>query len=108
MSIAERKTYVVVDELGMDPLRDDSYDAILSIVDFTRYTVTESDKFNAPLIASIAYQNADLWWTILVYNGLPDQFTLKEGTQIKLPLINELTSALSQVEPKATTKTVAI
>lgn len=96
MSIAKRITHVVVDNLGMDPLRDKSIERIQKIESWSHYTVTDAEQFNAPLIAFNVYDNEELWWAILVYNGMPDTFTLKSGTRLRVPDLNSLLSALSE------------
>lgn len=98
MSVTERKTYVVVDELGMDPLRDPSFDAVLTITRSTPYVVTESDEFNLPLIASRTLNSPNYWWVILIFNQIADAFALKRGVTIKIPNFNELTSVLNGLD----------
>lgn len=95
MSILNRLTFVVVDELGMDPLRDKSFEAIRSITEWSPYTVTSTDEFNLPLIADRKYGELELWWAILIYNGIADSFTVTEGTRLKIPEYGPLVSALS-------------
>ena len=93
----DRVDYVVVDELGMDPLRDKRFDAVSSVVSYELFTVTEATKHNAPLISDLFYRTIDFWTDILYYNGYADNFALEEGTRIKIPNINELTSALAKL-----------
>lgn len=95
MSISRRVTHVVVDNLGMDPLRDRSFEKIQNISSWSHYTVTDAEQFNAPLIAYNMYDNESLWWTILVYNGIPDAFSLKSGTRLRIPDLNAILSALA-------------
>lgn len=106
MSLTLRRGHVVVDELGMDPLRDRSFDAIHRVQSWRPYTVTDSDKYNAPLIAYNVYENTELWWAILAYNGIPDAFALKPGTRLRIPDINQLMSALADVS--ASSKNVLV
>ena len=96
MSISRRTTHVVVDSLGMDPLRDKSFERIQAIQSWTPYTVTDSEQFNAPLIAYNVYDNEELWWAVLIYNGIPDAFMLKSGTRLRVPDLNSLLSVLSE------------
>lgn len=102
----QRINYVRVDELGMDPLRDSSFEAILSVQGYQWYTVAEETKFNAALISDIFYTTTDLWYAILYYNGIADNWALKPGLRIKIPAINELTSALSKINSVVTTRRI--
>lgn len=99
-SILTRAEHVVVDQLGMDPLRDKSYENIRSIQDWTHYTVSDSDKFNAPLISYNLYDTPDLWWAILVYNGIPDMFALVPGLRLRIPNQNAIISALAREQER--------
>lgn len=94
--LSKRSTHVVVDELGMDPLRDKSYDIVLAVKSWTYYTVNDSDRYNMPLIADNAYRNPDFWWCICIYNGILDPFTVESGTRLKIPDLNEILSAMSE------------
>lgn len=94
--VARRIDYVLVDELGMDPLRDTSFDAIMSVQSWEPYTVEFSKRYNPQAISYAFYGTVDLWYAILYYNKIADGFALKEGTQLRIPNINELTSALTK------------
>jgi len=94
--ISRRASHAVVDGIGMDPLRDKSYELIQAIQDFRYYVVNDADQHNAPLIAHRMYGNPDLWWVILVYNGIADAFTMDSGTRLRVPNINAVVSALSE------------
>lgn len=96
MSIVRRSSHVVVDNIGMDPLRDSSFEKIQQIQSWSHYTVTDSEQFNAPLIAFNMYDNEELWWAVLIFNGIPDAFMLKSGTRLKIPDLNSLLSVLSE------------
>jgi len=95
--INKRRTFAVIDELGVDPLRDKSIDAILSVENFTWFQVDQSCEFNLPLIADLHYADANMWWVILIYNGITDAFYVERGTRLRMPDIAELTSLLSDV-----------
>lgn len=95
--LGKRRTFMVVDELGVDPLRDKSIDAILSVLNFERFTVDQSNEFNLPLIADLHYGDADWWWIVLIYNGITDPFYVTKGTTLEMPNAGEITSALSEV-----------
>jgi|AntDeeMinimDraft_5_1070356.scaffolds.fasta_scaffold65507_2 hypothetical protein len=95
-SVSRRVTHAVVDGLGMDPLRDKSYELINTIEDWVHYTVSDSDQFNMPLIAHRTYGNPDLWWVIMVYNGIADVFTVESGMRLRIPRVNSVISRLSE------------
>ncbi len=95
VDLAWRSTYAVIDELGVDPLRDESFDTIKGINTFTTMTVDESTEFNLPRIADSVYGDANWWWIILVYNDIPDAFYVKRGMRLRLPNPSEVTTALS-------------
>ncbi len=96
-SITEAKTFSVIDELGVDPLRDKSYDAIASIQEFQYYTVKPEEQFNMPLLAYNVYLNEDYWRVIMIYNGIADMFAVKEGLRIKIPALGLVATALNNV-----------
>ncbi len=90
-----RRTFAVVDELGVDPLRDVSIDAVLSVERWNYFEVDDSTEFNLPLIAQRFYGEANWWWVILVFNGITDAFYVKRGTRLKMPVAGDIVSALS-------------
>lgn len=96
--ITDAKTFTVVDELGIDPLRDKSYDAILSVSQYTWYTVKSEERHNGPLLSYNVYNNPDYWRVIMVYNGIIDMFALKEGMRIKIPAHQMIVSALNNIQ----------
>jgi hypothetical protein len=106
--VSSRATYGVVDELGSDPLRDPSFDAIQKVTSYTYFSIDESLENNAAKISSMVYGTNAYWWAILAYNGIPDNFSLKRGMRLRIPNLNELTSALSNVDIVNTTRTVEI
>lgn len=97
MSITEARSFLVIDELGIDPLRDKSYEAIQTVQAFTWYTVKPEEQHNAPLLSYNVYLNPEYWRIILVYNGILDMFALKEGMRIKIPAHQLVVSALNNL-----------
>lgn len=95
VDISLRRTFTIVDELGVDPLRDKSIDAILSVQRWDYFEVDQSTEFNLPLIADRVYGDGRWWWIILLYNGIPDAFSVTRGTRLKMPAAADITSALS-------------
>lgn len=93
--ITKAITFAVIDELGIDPLRDRSYEAITSIQEYRYHVVQPEEQFNAPLIAYNVYLNEEYWRVLLIYNGIADMFALKEGMRIKIPALSLVASALT-------------
>ena len=101
--IGQRRTFYIVDELGVDPLLDTSIDAILSVERYTLFEVAQTNEFNLPLIAERHYSDSNWWWIILQYNGITDPFSVKRGDQLKMPGAGDITSALSKSLLEVTT-----
>lgn len=98
-----------VDEYGIDPLRDDSYDAIYAVTSYTMYTVKASEKFNPALISFNVYNGNMMWWRhIMVYNGIDDVWDLVEGMRIRIPNINEMTTLLQRAKNDSQKSVVTI
>lgn len=97
----ERKKYTHIDEYGIDPLKDPSFDAIASIEDWSIYTITDADVGNTPLIAFNHYNDTALWWVIQHFNAITDPHTeLTAGTQIRIPSYATVISELSKLGPQ--------
>lgn len=105
----ERAAHIVVDELGIDPLRDKSWEAIQKITAYKEHIVDQSEENNLPLIANREYRDYRLWWIILAYNGIADSFSVKSGQVLKIPNQNSVTSVLVNTQTELTEiKTVSI
>lgn len=91
------KVFAVIDELGVDPLRDKSFDAIASVDDFTWHVIQPEEEHNGPLLAYNLYLNENYWRMLLIYNNIPDMFMLKAGMRIKKPSLALVSSALNDV-----------
>lgn len=98
----ERVTHVIIDELGIDPLRDRSWQAIRDITDYSEYVVTQTEENNIPLISHKMYGDMRLWWIIQVYNGIADPFTVKSGTVLRIPAYNSISSTLVDLQIETT------
>jgi len=106
--VTQGLSFAVVDELGIDPLREGFYDAVANVQSFSYYIVDSGEEFNAPLISYNAYLNESYWRAILVYNGIADMFALKEGLRIKIPALGELASALSTLLSEQSDQTATV
>ena len=109
-TIVEASSFLVIDELGIDPLRDKSYEAITNVQQFSWHTVKPEEQHNAPLLSYNVYQNPDYWRIILIYNAILDMFALKEGMRIKIPAHQLVVSALNNIlaERQTRPRTVSI
>lgn len=97
VDITQAKTFAVIDELGIDPLRDKSFEAIRNVPNFTYYTVGAGEQYNMPLIAYNVYLNEEYWRVIQIYNDIADMFAVKEGMRIKIPNLALVVSALNGI-----------
>lgn len=108
MSILEASTFQVVDELGIDPLRDKSHDAVMSVRNYTWYKVRLEEENNGPLLSYNVYSNPDYWRYLMMYNHILDMFEIKSGMRIKVPAHQELVSALNNILIDRDVRTVRI
>jgi hypothetical protein len=100
----DQREFTRVDEYGIDPLLDDSYDAIYAVTSYATYTVNAQEKFNPALISWNVYNGTIRWWRhIMVYNGIDDVWDITEGRRIKIPNINEMTTLLQRAKGSTTT-----
>ena len=71
-NLYRRMTYTVLDEYGVDSLKDKALNVIDQIEDYQEITIGLELEANLPLIAYKFYGNKDLWWIITAYNGILD------------------------------------
>lgn len=101
--------FMRVDEYGIDPLLDDSYDAIYAVTSSTPYTVKAEEKFSPALISFNVYNGNMMWWRhIMVFNGIDDAWDLVEGLRIRIPNINEMTTLLQRAKNDSQKSVVTI
>uniref|UniRef100_A0AB39CEC3 Tail sheath n=1 Tax=Pseudomonas phage HRDY3 TaxID=3236930 RepID=A0AB39CEC3_9VIRU len=101
MPVFDQREFVSVDEFGIDPLLDDSYEAIEGTTSYRTHTVTTSEQFNPGLIAYNTYRNVKWWRAIMVYNGFIDIWEITENSKIRIPDINEMTTRLQRAKTGA-------
>lgn len=106
--LGDHSEFLIIDELGIDPLRDKAIEAIQAVQLFTTYTIKSSERYNAPLIALNKYRNEKFWWHIMVYNDIDDMWEIKPGMVIKIPDMNEMVTRLTKALDVQTTSTVRI
>jgi hypothetical protein len=108
-NLGQHSVFLVIDELGIDPLRDKAIDAIKETIGYEFYVVKSGEQHNSPLIAYNVYRDEKYWWHIQVYNDIDDMFDIKTGTQIKIPDMNEMTTRLqAALNQNNSTRTVSI
>lgn len=92
-----RKHYIKADGLGIDPLKDMAYRAIIDVLEYSPYICTQNDVGNVQYIAWKQYRRTEAWWIILVYNGIANGRTIKLGQEIRLPSLSAVGSALNKL-----------
>ena len=98
MPVYNQREYLRVDEFGVDPLLDESFDAITGTSSYRDYTVNSSEQFNPGLISYNAYRTAKWWRAIMVYNGYTDIWEIVENAKIRIPDINEMSTRLQRAK----------
>jgi len=98
MSLYDQREFISVDEFGIDPLLDDSYDAITGTTSYRDYTVNAMEQFNPGLISYNVYRTPKWWRAVMVYNGYVDIWEITEGAKIRVPDINEMTTRLQRAK----------
>lgn len=105
----DQREFTKVDEYGIDPLLDESYDAINAVSSSATYTVNAEEKFNPALISFNVYNGTIMWWRhIMVYNGIDDVWDIVEGMRINIPDINEMTTLLQRAKNDSRRSVVTI
>lgn len=108
-NLGSHSVFLVIDELGIDPLRDKAIDAIKETKGFEFYKVLSGEQNNSPLIAYNVFRDEKFWWHIQVYNDIDDMFEIKAGMQIKIPDMSEMTTRLqAALNENNSTRTVSI
>ncbi|MNR17208.1 hypothetical protein D3C85_1338540 [compost metagenome] len=105
---ANHRDYLVIDEFGIDPLLDKSYDAITAVRSFTYHTIEPSEHHNPALISFNMWRTTAWWRVVMVYNNIDDLWDVVEGLRIKIPDVNELTTRLQKIKAVVVERTVVI
>lgn len=100
-TLYKRITYSVIDEYGVDPLRDLALNIIDQVEDYIEYTVGMEAESNLPLIAYKHYGNKDLWWIITAYNGILDINDVSPGSVLRIPSSQQLSSLLTEAKQES-------
>lgn len=106
MPVFDQREFVTVDEYGIDPLLDPSYEAIEGTTSYRTYTVNATEQFNPALISFNVYRTPKWWKAIMIYNGYMDIWEILENSKIKVPDINEMTTRLQRAKTDANSSVV--
>lgn len=80
-----RRLVLNFDEYGQDPLGNQKLDKILEIQRAERFTIEEKYNGNPQLLAYERYGSAELYFILLHYNGLGNNFEFTTGLTIYIP-----------------------
>ena len=89
---------VVGDQYGIDPLRDKMVPYVLGLKSFHYHEVQQDERGAPDLIAKREYGSEDLWWYILVYNGIALYKHVVEGVMLKIPEYASILQVISYAE----------
>lgn len=80
-----RRYVLNFDEYGQDPLGNSKLDRILEIQKTERFTIEEKYNGNPQLLAYERYGSTDLYFVILLYNGIGNNFEFTTGLTVFIP-----------------------
>lgn len=81
-----QRIYSVVSDIhGIDPLKDTLVPEILKIKSYKLHEVTQDERGAPDLIALREYGTDQLWWMMMVYNGIGTYRNIVEGITLKIP-----------------------
>lgn len=87
---------VTVDEYGVDPLSKTLLDEICNIREYTSVTVDARYVSNPQLLAYDRLGDVELYFVILLFNGMTNSFRLDRGQQILIPNAERVKEILSR------------
>ncbi len=85
----------MVDEFGVDPLREPVYSLLSG--EYATHTVKTTEVNNPQLLAKRYYGAHSFFHVILSYNGLVHQSELVAGLTIRIPKIDNTRKVTTQV-----------
>ncbi len=103
-----RRSIMVFDADGADPIASNNLQAIMDIKDYADHLVTSSDALNPWLISEDEYGTVELFFVILYYNGLVHAKELVEGTSIKIPTATQVRKVLNNKRKIKESRTATI
>lgn len=80
-----RRLILNFDEHGQDPLGNSKLDRLLEIQKVERFTIEEKYNGNPQLLAYERYGSVDLYYVLLHYNGMGNNFEFTTGLTIYIP-----------------------
>jgi hypothetical protein len=98
--VSRASTFIRVDALGIDPLLDDSYDAVKDVVEFSWHKIRPEEEFKSRLLALRTMQNENYERYLLIYNDMLDPFELTSGKRIKIPSVPEMLTRLTDASAR--------
>lgn len=90
-----RSKVVALDSYGQDPLAVSLLDTLMSIKNTIPHKVGLDEEGNPQLIAYDRYGTVELYFLVLMFNGLGNSFDLVKGMELKLPEPNEVRAILN-------------
>jgi hypothetical protein len=99
---------VVVDEYGPDPLALTLLDEICAIDLAFPIEIDATYLSNPQLLAYDTLGDVELYFVILIYNGLCDSFQVSRGQKLNIPDPNQVKEILSRVEKRQTVTRMSI
>lgn len=103
-----RRSIMVFDSDGADPIASTNLQLILAIEDYKEHTVTSSDALNPWLISEDEFGTVELFFVILYYNGLIHAKELTEGLVIKIPTATQVRKVLNNKRKVKESRTATI
>lgn len=92
-----REYAIVTDEYGIDPLEDNMYSRVQSIVLYSMYEVQQHERMAIDLISINAYGTDEFWWHIMAYNGITRVAQIVEGLNLRIPNKSDLVAMTSDI-----------
>lgn len=88
------------DEYGIDPLSKDLLDEILSIQEYATVIIDAKYVSNPQLLSYDRLGDVELYYIILMYNGIGNSFKLDRGMKILIPNAERVKEILSRRVPR--------
>jgi hypothetical protein len=85
-----------IDQHGLDPFKNDLMDEIFNITECDTVTVGAKYVSNPQLMSYDYLGNVELYFIILMYNGLGNSFKLERDMTILVPKVERVKEILSR------------
>lgn len=96
----DKSNSVTTDEFGPDPLAQTKLDEICAIQEYFPIVLDVKYLGNPQLLAYDVFGNVELYFVILLYNGITNSFRLERGTTLNIPDPNRVKEILSKIPKK--------